>query len=210
MGRQKNKEAFEKLNDIVKTTVFTENTSLDRRTVSIMQDRFNSNEVQKKLAGEVFRIKGNPNNTVKRNKSSYMFFCQEIRPDVLGKNPECKPNQTMTKLGERWRLLSDEEKAKYEIMAGEDKVRYEAEKEAQKKQTKEAQKKQNKETPRHLTSYLSFCKDMRAQVAEQHPEWTTKQVIAEVGRLWNEVKVKDPETHRLYVDRANACKVSTK
>jgi hypothetical protein len=64
----------------------------------------------------------------KRGMSSYMFFCQDMRPVLKKDKPELKGKEIALELGKRWKALSDKQKAPYIAKAGEDKARYEAEK----------------------------------------------------------------------------------
>ncbi len=50
-----------------------------------------------------------------RKLSPYMKFAQEARPKILKENPEMKSDiiGVGRKIGEMWRALSDDEKAKY-------------------------------------------------------------------------------------------------
>ncbi|CDS03600.1 hypothetical protein LRAMOSA01002 [Lichtheimia ramosa] len=66
----------------------------------------------------------------KRGLSAYMFFSQEMRPKVKEENPDASFGTLGKILGEKWKAMSDEEKAPYTAKAEEDKKRYEAEKAA--------------------------------------------------------------------------------
>ena len=69
---------------------------------------------------------------IKKNKSSYMFFCAENRQVVKDECPELNNKQIITELGARWKKLKesgDSEKLKhYETLAAQDKERYAKEK----------------------------------------------------------------------------------
>ncbi|KAI8915431.1 nucleosome binding protein, partial [Powellomyces hirtus] len=64
----------------------------------------------------------------KRGLSAYLFFSNDKRSDVLAENPGMAVPEVSKKLGELWKAISAEDKAKYEEMATEDKQRYEREK----------------------------------------------------------------------------------
>lgn len=57
-----------------------------------------------------------------------MFFANEQRDNVRAENPDASFGQIGRLLGERWKALSDAEKAPYENKASADKKRYEDEK----------------------------------------------------------------------------------
>jgi len=63
----------------------------------------------------------------KRALSAYMFFCADARASVKEENPGIGAKEILTKLGEKWRSLSDSQKAPYEAKAEADKERYASE-----------------------------------------------------------------------------------
>ncbi|KAJ3495548.1 hypothetical protein NLG97_g3312 [Lecanicillium saksenae] len=75
------------------------------------------------------RAKKDPN-APKRGLSAYMFFANEQRENVREENPGVSFGQVGKILGERWKALSDKQRAPYEAKAAADKKRYEDEKAA--------------------------------------------------------------------------------
>ncbi|KAL2020158.1 hypothetical protein VTK56DRAFT_8682 [Thermocarpiscus australiensis] len=75
------------------------------------------------------RAKKDPN-APKRGLSAYMFFANEQRENVRAENPQATFGQVGKILGERWKALSDKQRAPYEAKAAADKKRYEDEKQA--------------------------------------------------------------------------------
>ena len=69
-------------------------------------------------------------NAPKRGLSAYMFFANEQRENVREENPGVTFGQVGKILGERWKALSDKQRAPYEAKAAADKKRYEDEKQA--------------------------------------------------------------------------------
>ncbi|KAI1908902.1 Non-histone chromosomal protein 6 [Ophidiomyces ophidiicola] len=67
-------------------------------------------------------------NAPKRGLSAYMFFANEQRENVREENPGITFGQVGKLLGERWKALSDKQRAPYEEKAAADKKRYEDEK----------------------------------------------------------------------------------
>lgn len=63
----------------------------------------------------------------KRASGAYVFFTNEMRPMVMKQFPGIKFVEMGRILGERWRALTPEEKARYEKLAQEDKVRFQLE-----------------------------------------------------------------------------------
>jgi hypothetical protein len=66
-------------------------------------------------------------NAPKRNKSSYMFFQEDIRPKLKAKFPDDTLGQLSKRLGKLWSDLKDRDKKKYDKLAEKDKLRYEKE-----------------------------------------------------------------------------------
>jgi len=63
----------------------------------------------------------------KRASGAYVFFTNEARPLVWEEFPGLKFIELGRKLGERWRALLPEEKSRFEVMANQDKLRYQME-----------------------------------------------------------------------------------
>ncbi|KAK4224590.1 Non-histone chromosomal protein 6 [Podospora fimiseda] len=84
---------------------------------------------KKKVDTTKRRAKKDPN-APKRGLSAYMFFANEQRENVREENPGVSFGQVGKILGERWKALSDKQRAPYEAKAAADKKRYEDEKQA--------------------------------------------------------------------------------
>ncbi|KAF2487928.1 high mobility group box domain-containing protein [Neohortaea acidophila] len=69
-------------------------------------------------------------NMPKRGLSAYMFFANDQRDKVRDDNPGIKFGEVGKLLGEKWKALTDKQKAPYEAKAAADKKRYEEEKAA--------------------------------------------------------------------------------
>ena len=63
----------------------------------------------------------------KKAKTSYMYFCQAERENILKDNPNILLGEQSKKLGEKWSSLDSENKQKFIDKAEEDKSRYEEE-----------------------------------------------------------------------------------
>ena len=71
-----------------------------------------------------------PSTGPKRSKSSYLFFCTEMRDKVRGEIADNSATNVTRELGVRWNLLKEQGKTqKYEKLAAADKERYLKEKE---------------------------------------------------------------------------------
>jgi len=71
------------------------------------------------------RKKNGPKNPL----SAYTYFVIEKRPIVSSSNPKLSFGEVATHVGQMWRALESEGRAKYEQLAREDKERYDREKE---------------------------------------------------------------------------------
>ena len=154
-------------------------------------------------------------NAPKRGKSAYLFFCAEWRAQVkedLG--DEAKATEVTSELGVRWNALkakteeddkkAQKEMAKYVKQAQEDKERYTEEMSdytppsdeelaeiASKKGSKGSGGKTKKDPgapKRPKSAYLFFCADVREAVKAELDEPTAKDVMAELGVKWSELK----------------------
>eukprot|EP00549_Striatella_unipunctata_P001617 CAMPEP_0118686686 /NCGR_PEP_ID=MMETSP0800-20121206/7956_1 /TAXON_ID=210618 ORGANISM="Striatella unipunctata, Strain CCMP2910" /NCGR_SAMPLE_ID=MMETSP0800 /ASSEMBLY_ACC=CAM_ASM_000638 /LENGTH=311 /DNA_ID=CAMNT_0006583769 /DNA_START=446 /DNA_END=1381 /DNA_ORIENTATION=+ len=63
----------------------------------------------------------------KRASGAYVFFTNEMRPQVLKEYPGIKFVEMGRILGERWRALSPEDKKRFEDLAAQDKLRFQVE-----------------------------------------------------------------------------------
>lgn len=169
------KELLDDLNNLVKSDICP--------LVPDIQKIWEDHEFQKKFAGIIGVKPKDINNGPKRNKSSYLFFCQEIRPSIVAEVPNIKPNQVMVCLGKKWSELPISDRSKYDELAVEDRKRYLA--------SKEATKKLNK--PIKISTYLKFCADERQSLKQQFPELSTKDITAKLGTMWNDYKKNNPQ-----------------
>lgn len=192
MAAKSKKILLQNLNILILDTLLKDNDS--SASVADLKKQWESPEFQKKMAVDVFGIKSkNLTPGPKRNKSAYMFFCQDMRQKIVAENSECKPHQIMSLLGSKWRELTTKQKSQYYEQAAEDKERY--------LDMKELEKRRNK-TPSKLSSYFLFCEDERPIVKKDFPHMKTKKVTAECGKRWNELKINEPERYKFYVDKA--------
>jgi structure-specific recognition protein 1 len=66
-------------------------------------------------------------NAPKNALSAYMFFSKEMRPKVLDQTPGLAVTEVAKVIGAKWKELDEEDKAPFEKMNQEDKVRYQKE-----------------------------------------------------------------------------------
>ena len=152
-------------------------------------------------------------NAPKRPRSAYILYCQEHRKSVKESNPEFKPSELMSKLGEMWKGLSAGEKQEFVDQAEVDKERYNKERSSYKgpiggsddgdSKPKKAAKDPSQKKAK--SGYLVFGDDQRPIIKSDHPDFKAKDIIAEIGRRWKAM----PESDRTkYNERAKKLKES--
>lgn len=78
------------------------------------QDEVKDNPPQKKEKKEKVTKKEKVNeDKPKRPLSTYIVFCSKMRAEIKSENPSFGPKEVTKRLGEVWRSLSDNEKARY-------------------------------------------------------------------------------------------------
>lgn len=149
----------------------------------------------------------------KKNKSSYIVFCQEVRQGIMDKNPLWKPADVAKEMGKQWLLVKEDavKLAKYQKIADEDKKRYLSEKStfvAPKSDSVSVKKVKDKNKPKKgLSTYMLFCKEQRDKVKSELGEGSSVTDISkELGKRWNLIKG-DPKKIDKYVKMAATDKV---
>ena len=141
-------------------------------------------------------------NKPKRGNSAYIFFCKDKREEVKDSMTDSTPRTVTKELGARWNTAKAAgEISKYEKMAKDDKVRYQDEMadytpptedewaELTAKTKKKSKKKKKRTGPkRACSSYIFFCKEMRATIKEENPTIESKEIMKELGVRWNTAK----------------------
>ena len=95
------------------------------------QEKENVVDKNIKNGGELDYSKKNGKSVIKKARTSYILYCSDMRKIVKEENPELKPKEILTKLGEKWREEKNNHTSVYEKyinMAKLDKERYEKEK----------------------------------------------------------------------------------
>ena len=116
-----------------------------------------------------------------------MAFAQQERKKILAENPSLKSDigKVGKMMGERWRKLSDAEKAKYKSMAGPTRKSSKKARKAENDAPARKEKKSRKGT-RKLSGYMKFVKAERARVISENPKLKTDimAVGKEMGKRW--------------------------
>jgi hypothetical protein len=135
-------------------------------------------------------------NKPKRGLSSFMYFSQAKRKEVLARDPTLKIGDVAKAIGLLWKTVSPEDKAMYEGKAATDKQRYltqmadytppdlssDDDSDGGRKKKKKVKKDPNK-PKKNLSAYMFFCADQRA---------ANKTVtMSELGAAWKAQGNKD-------------------
>jgi len=178
------------------------------------------NEMENYVPGEIVEKektkKKKDKNAPKGARSAYILFCADERAQVKDDTPDISAKDVLVELGKRWKAVSEKVKTKYQKMADEDKVRFKNEMEnyvpgediEEKEKTK---KKKDKNAPKGARSaYILFCADERAQVKEDTPDISAKDVLVELGKRWKALKDDDEDRYNEYLVMAEKDKVRFK
>lgn len=119
----------------------------------------------------------------------FMAFAQQERKKIVAENPSLKSDigKVGKMMGERWRKLSDAEKAKYRTMAGP--TRKAGKKSRKNNSSAEAPARKEKKTrkgTRKLSGYMKFVKAERGRVISENPKLKSDimAVGKEMGKRW--------------------------
>ena len=129
-----------------------------------------------------------------KNKSAYIFFCLEERAEIAKENPELSSKEITKILAKNWSDLkeNDEDRlAELKEKALKDKERYTKEKsdsENEKSDGEDNNTTEPKKKKKKTSVYMIFCKEERSVIKEEFPEYSSKEVITELGRRWTELK----------------------
>ena len=141
-------------------------------------------------------------NKPKRGSSAYIFFCKDMRTKVKDSLTDSTPRTVTKELGARWNKAKEAGKiGKWEKLAAKDKERYTGEMadytppsedewaELITKTEKKTKKKTKQTGPkRACSSYIFFCKEMRATIKKEQPDIESKDIMSELGTRWNVAK----------------------
>jgi hypothetical protein len=149
----------------------------------------------------------------KRNKTAYIYFCSDKRPDAKSElGDDAKATEVTALLGKMWKELKEDddrsdEMEKYTKLAADDKTRYENEIKDYvsvfgENQTKKASKKKSDKDPnapkRGKTAYIYFCSDKRADAkSELGNDAKATEVTSLLAKMWKELKEDDDRSDEM-------------
>lgn len=127
---------------------------------------------------------------VKKNKSSYMFFCIDERMKVKSDNSTLNNKEILSELGKRWKKLKEENInifKYYEKLASDDKERYLNEKnnpsEINTYKIEEDFEVDNEEDVK-INGYVNYCKKNRQFIKDKNKELSPKEVTNKLSENW--------------------------
>jgi len=140
----------------------------------------------------------------KKARTAYMLFCQDHREKLMVENPNLSFGKIGQMFGELWKQASDEEKAKYEKLAAQEKIKHQYEIAAyydthpegsseeseseEEKSAKKKRKKPDKDAPhKSLTPFIMFSKEVRPRFQKDYPNETFGDIGKRVGQRWKEL-----------------------
>jgi hypothetical protein len=144
----------------------------------------------------------------KRGTTAYIYFCQDKRPKLKDSNPEMKGKEITTELSSMWKNISDKKRVKYTDLATEDKKRYTDELKEyvpsdgfEKPITKAKAKSATIKAAR--SAFMFFSLKKKESIKEGMEEGSSsKEVTAEVGRIWKEKYKGNEKKSKRYVKAA--------
>lgn len=143
----------------------------------------------------------------RRFKSSYMFFStkkhKEIRAELAekGEGKKLSTTEVAKMVSQAWKALPEDEREKWEVMARQDKARYEMEKSMYTGPWKVPATKRVSKDPkapkRPMSAFLSFSNSKRAYVKNLHKNAKNADVSRILAQMWKDA---DAEEKKTFVD----------
>lgn len=123
--------------------------------------------------------------------SSYAFFVQTCREEHKKKFPgeSVVFAEFSKKCAEKWKMMSDKEKHRFEEMATKDKARYERDLATMPAGTgkvgRAGKRKKDPNAPkRALSGFFFFCNEERPKVRAMYPSYGVGDIAKEMGKRW--------------------------
>jgi len=140
--------------------------------------------------------KKNDNNLKPRGKmSAYAFFLQVYRQELKQKNPNESVNfaEFSKRCAEKWKVMDERTKKRYNDMAQNDKARHDKEMLSYIPVGEDGKRKRRKRDPnapkRALSAFFWYCNDERPNVkAALNNTNSVSQVAKELGRRWGLIR----------------------
>ncbi|CAF1037484.1 unnamed protein product [Rotaria sp. Silwood1] len=139
----------------------------------------------------------------KGRMSAYTFFVQKCRDEQRKAYPNENANfsEFSKKCAEKWKTMTESDKAKFAAQAEVDKQRFEREMAAY--QPGEKRTKKKKKDPlapkRPLSAFFHYCKEERPKLKALNPSLSVGEIAKELGDRWNHTA---PDGKQIYEEAA--------
>ena len=178
------------------TTILTEvlaEGNMTKKEVSSVMKAWNARKKEITPMLKATKKRKDPNAPTKP-RSAYILFCNDERANVVRDNPDISATDVLKKLGQRWRQLSDKDKAHYHEGYAKDRERYAREmngasssSSAPSPPTTNGTTTKSRGTSTRVkktAGYKRFVKEQRADVFDDHPEWSDRRLTTELNKMW--------------------------
>ena len=117
---------YKKILENLETDIFELSAELIKNICSDLNKKNKANEmINKYLKKEdIINKKIQKKSGVKRPKTSYIYFLEDVRPKIAKKYPDDKLGDISKRIGKLWQSLSNKDKDKYEKLAKKDIERF--------------------------------------------------------------------------------------
>jgi hypothetical protein len=167
-------------------------------------NKWNNNDFKKLFKEKKTKVDG-----PKKNKSSYLFFCDDERQVIKKQNLGLSNKEIISELANRWGLIKENPKMieKYTLLAKEDKERYDSEvrNHIPTENTDVKIKKEKSDIKKNKSSYLFFCDEERLKIKKENLDLSNKEIISELANRWKNIK-DDPKKIEKFVKLAESDK----
>jgi len=177
-------------------------------------DKWNNNEFKKIFNEKKIKTERGP----KKNKSGYIFFCNEEREKIKSENLNLNNKEILSELAVRWNKIKNnsDKIEKYTNLAEQDKIRYSVEiknynpsdnldelnpTKKNKEKTNIKKNKVKSDIKKNKSSYMFFCIEERENMKEENLQLSHKEIIKELGNRWNKIK-ENPDNIKKYTKLA--------
>jgi hypothetical protein len=155
------------------------------------------------------KTKKKKNNGLKKNKTPYLYFCEDERIKIKEEGLNINPKDMFGELSKRWKEFQNsepDELEKYKKMAAEDKTRYETDKKNLESETEleiaeevevevaeEVVEEKKKSSPKksdekkRSNGFVNFGKEKRAEVKDENSALSAKEINKVLSDMWKEL-----------------------
>lgn len=126
-----------------------------------------------------------------------MIFSNEKRAEVKAEHPGAKVTVIAKRLGEMWRAIGEEEKAKYQETAKNAPCYEPKPKKAKREKKKRGLNADGTPKPKRApSSYINFANSKRAEVKEAHPGLKVTEIAKKLGEMWRGLSDEEKKSYK--------------